>query len=138
MWWRLKRSQFEKRKGQENKKTFKKIVDSGEIPGLLAYANGQPIAWCSIAPREIYSVLERSRVLKRIDDESVWSIVCFFVAKPFKHKRITVKLLKAAVKYAKECNARIVEGYPIEPKKISMPAPLPLLAWRLPSTRQDS
>jgi hypothetical protein len=77
MWWRLKRSQFEKRKGQENKKTFKKIVDSGEIPGLLAYANGQPIAWCSIAPREIYSVLERSRVLKRIDDESVWSIVCF-------------------------------------------------------------
>ena len=40
MWWRLKRSQFEKQKDQENRKTFRKIVDSGEIPGLLAYANG--------------------------------------------------------------------------------------------------
>ena len=121
MWWRLKRSQFEKQKGQENKKNFRKIVNSGEIPGLLAYANGQPIAWCSIAPREMYSVLERSRILKRIDDEPVWSVVCFFVAKPFRHKGVTLKLLKAAVKYAMECKAGIVEGYPVEPKKTSMP-----------------
>lgn len=121
MWWRLKRSQFEKQRGQENKKNFKKIVNSGEIPGLLAYANDQPIAWCSIAPRETYSVLERSRILKRIDDEPVWSVVCFFVAKLFRRKGVTVKLLKAAIKYAKECKARIVEGYPVEAKKTSMP-----------------
>lgn len=121
MWWRLKRSQFEKQKGQENKKNFRKIVNSGEIPGLLAYANDQPIAWCSIAPRETYSVLERSRILKRIDDEPVWSVVCFFVAKLFRCKGVTVKLLKAAVAYAKLRKARIVEGYPVEPKKTSMP-----------------
>ena len=121
MWWRLKRSQFEKQKGQENKKNFRKIVNSGEIPGLLAYANDQPIAWCSIAPRETYSVLERSRIFKRIDDEPVWSVVCFFVAKSFRRKGVTVKLLKAAVKYAMECKARIVEGYPVEPKKTSIP-----------------
>ncbi len=123
MWWRLKRSQFEKQKGQENKKAFKKIVNSGEIAGLLAYINNQPIAWCSIAPRETYSVLERSRILKRIDDEPIWSVVCFFVAKPFRRKGITVKLLLAAIEYAKECNARIVEGYPLEPRKASMPDP---------------
>ena len=87
--------------GEQEK--LQKDSNSGEIPGILAYANGQPIAWCSIAPRETYSVLERSRILKRIDDESVWSVVCFFVAKPFRHKGVTVKLLKAAVKYAKEC-----------------------------------
>lgn len=121
MWWRLKRSQFEKQKGQENKKTFRKIVDSGEILGLLAYVNNQPIAWCSVAPRETYSVLERSRILKRIDDEPVWSVVCFFVAKSFRRKGVTVKLLKAAVEYAKERKARIVEGYPVEPKKTSIP-----------------
>jgi GNAT superfamily N-acetyltransferase len=121
MFWRLKQSQFDKQKGQGNKKNFRKIVDSGEIPGLLAYANNQPIAWCSVAPRETYSVLERSRILKRIDDEPVWSVVCFFVVKLFRHKGVTVKLLKAAVKYAKEHKARIVEGYPVEPKKTSMP-----------------
>ncbi|MEW6456253.1 MAG: GNAT family N-acetyltransferase [Acidobacteriota bacterium] len=121
MWWRLKRSQFEKQKGQGNKKALKKIVDSGEIPGLLAYARGQPIAWCSVAPRETYPVLERSRTLKRIDDEPVWSVVCFFVAKPFRRKGVTVELLRAAVKYAKEHGAKIVEGYPVEPKKSIMP-----------------
>jgi GNAT superfamily N-acetyltransferase len=121
MWWRLKRSQFEKQKGEENKKALKKIVDSGEIPGLLAYANGQPIAWCSVAPRETYPVLERSRTLKRIDDQPVWSVVCFFVAKQFRRKGLTVKLLRASAEYAKEHGARIVEGYPVEPKKTSIP-----------------
>jgi len=121
MWWRLKRSQFEKQKGEENKRALKKIVDSGEIPGLLAYANNQPIAWCSVAPRETYPVLERSRTLKRIDDQPVWSVVCFFVAKPFRRRGVTVKLLRAAVEYVKEQGARIVEGYPVEPKKTRMP-----------------
>lgn len=123
MWWRVKRSQFEKQKGEENRKAFKKIVESGEIPGLLAYAEGQPIAWCSVAPRENFPVLGRSRTLKRVDDEPVWSVVCFFVAKPFRRSGVTIELLKAAVAYAGEQGARIVEGYPIEPKKPNMPAP---------------
>jgi len=121
MWWRLKRSQFEKQKGEGNRRALKKIVDSGEVPGLLAYAGGQPVAWCSVAPRETYSVLERSRTLKRIDDQPVWSVVCFFVAKPFRGKGVTVKLLRATVEYVKEQGARIIEGYPVEPKKTRMP-----------------
>lgn len=121
VWWRLKRSQFEKQKGEGNKRALKKIVDSGEVPGILAYANGQPIAWCSVAPRKAYPVLERSRTLKRIDDKPVWSIVCFFVAKPFRRKGVTVKLLRAAVDYACEQGGKIVEGYPVEPKKGKMP-----------------
>jgi len=121
MWWRLKRSQFEKQKGEGNRRALKKIVDSGEVPGLLAYAGGQPVAWCSVAPRETYSVLERSQTLKRIDDQPVWSVVCFFVAKPFRGKGVTVKLLRATVEYVKEQGARIIEGYPVEPKKTRMP-----------------
>ncbi len=117
MWWRLKRSQFEKQKGLQNKKALKKIVDSGEIPGILAYTNGQPIAWCSVAKRSMYPVLERSRILKRIDDEPVWSVVCFFVSKSFRHKKITVKLLQTVIEYVKERGGKIIEGYPVEPKK---------------------
>jgi hypothetical protein len=74
MWWRLSRSQFEHQKGQQNREAFRAIVLSAEVPGLLAYKDGQPIAWCALAPRERYPVLERSRTLKRIDDEPVWSI----------------------------------------------------------------
>jgi hypothetical protein len=67
-------SQYEKQKGEQNKRAFKEIVNFGEVPGLLAYVDGQPVAWCSVAPREKYSVLERSMLLKRVEKEPVWSI----------------------------------------------------------------
>src|SRR6185437_5087682 len=66
MLWRLKRSEFEKQKGDKNKAALKAVVDSGEAPGILAYANGGAIGWCAVAPRETYPALDRSRVLKRI------------------------------------------------------------------------
>ena len=122
-WWRLKRSEFEQQKGEQNRKALKKIVDSGKIPGILAYANDEPIGWCSVAPRESYPALERSRVLKRVDDKPVWSIVCFFVAKPFRHKGVTVALLKATIKHVKGHGGKILEGYPVEPKKGYTPDP---------------
>lgn len=126
MAWRIKRSQFEQQKGEGNKQAFQQIVDSGEIPGILAYTDRQPIAWCAISPREMYPVLERSRILKRIDAKPVWSITCFFVAKPFRRKGITIQLIQAAVEYAKTRGAAIVEAYPVEPKRDNMPA---VFAW---------
>jgi GNAT superfamily N-acetyltransferase len=117
MWWRLTRSQFTEQAGEKNRLALKGIVDSGEVPGLLAYADGEPVAWCSLGPRENYSLLERSRTLKRVDDRPVWSIVCFFVAKPFRGHGLMAPFLAAAVEYAKGQGAKIVEGYPVEPQK---------------------
>lgn len=121
MWWRLKRSQFVKQKGPGNKRALKRLVDCGDVPGLLAYAADCPIAWCSVGPRESYPVLDRSRVLKRIDEQPVWSVVCFFVAKAFRRQGVTARLLKAAADYAKKNGAAILEGYPVDPKKGAMP-----------------
>jgi GNAT superfamily N-acetyltransferase len=115
MFWRLKRSEFEKQKGEGNRKAFKSVVDSGEPPGLLAYCEGKPIAWCAVAPRAEYTALERSRILKPIDDQPVWSISCLFVARPYRRKGVTVQLVKAAARHALSRGARIVEAYPVEP-----------------------
>jgi len=117
MWWRLPRRQFQQQTGQQNKEALKGIVDSGPPPGLLAYAEGEAIAWCSVAPREQFAALERSRTLKRVDDAPVWSVVCFFVAKPFRRRGVMVPLLTAAVEYARAHGAKIIEGYPVEPGK---------------------
>jgi GNAT superfamily N-acetyltransferase len=117
MWWRLPRAQFQWQVGQKNKAALKAIVDSGEAPGLLAYAHGEPIAWCSVGPRPAFGALERSRTLKRVDDAPVWSVVCFFVAKPFRRRGVMVPLLTAAVEYARARGASIVEGYPVDPTK---------------------
>ena len=121
MWWKLTRAQFEKQKGAGTKKALKRIVELGETPGILAYANGQPVGWCAVAPREVYPALERSRILKRVDDKPVWSVVCFFVARPFRRRGLTVKLLRAAVEHAIQHGAQIVEGYPVEPEKTPAP-----------------
>jgi GNAT superfamily N-acetyltransferase len=121
MWWRLKRSEFEKRKGAGNKRAMKAIVRGGEVPGIIAYSGKEPIGWCSVAPRADYSALERSRILKPVDDRPVWSVVCFFVEKAHRGSGVSVELLRAAVAHAKRHGARIVEGYPVEPKQDRMP-----------------
>jgi len=121
MWFRLKRSEFDVQKGEGNKQAMRRIIDSGEIPGLLACNQEEPIGWCSVAPREAFPVLDRSPVLKRVDDQPVWSVVCFFIARPYRHQGVSLQLLQAALDYAQENGARIVEGYPVEPKKGSTP-----------------
>ncbi len=126
MFQRLTRSEFIKQKGEGTKRAMKKLIHSGAAPGILAYAGEEPIAWCSIGPRENFSAIERSRILKRVDDQPVWSITCFFVNRNFRCQGVTAKLLKAAIDFARGQGAKIVEGYPIEPKQEKMPD---VFAW---------
>ncbi len=114
MWWRLKRAEFGRIGGQERKEMLRAATASGEVPGLLAYLGGEPVGWCSVAPRERFARLERYRTLRRLDDEPAWSVVCLFVAQAHRRQGMTVELLRAAVGYARERGASIVEGYPVE------------------------
>ena len=126
MWLRLKRSEFERQKGEGNRKAMKAIVDSGEVPGILAYIGKKPVGWCAVAPRESYPVLERSRILKSVDATPVWSVSCFFIDKNFRNKGLSNRLLQAAIAHVKDHGGRVVEGYPVEPKKDRMP---PAFVW---------
>ncbi len=121
MWWRVKRKDFELQQGDGNHDAMCTIVESGKVPGILAYSKGEPVAWCSVAPREDFSVLDRSPILKRVDEQHVWSIVCFFIAKDYRHQGLSSLMLSAAVEYAAQNGARIIEGYPITPKKDEAP-----------------
>ena len=121
MYWRLPHADYEAMKGAGNHAALKAIVDEGEIPGLLAYHDGQPVGWVSMAPRLAFTRLERSRILKPVDEQPVWSVVCFFVARPYRRKGLTVQLLNAAVEYARQHGAQIVEGYPEEPRTDRVP-----------------
>ena len=117
MFWRLKRSEFDRQKGEGNRKAMKAIVDSGEVPGILAYEGNRPVGWCSVAPRTTFPVLNRSRILKKFDDTPVWSVACFFIDKTHRHKGLSVQLLRAAVDYVKQRDGTVLEGYPVEPEK---------------------
>ena len=121
MFWRLTRKEFESQKGAGNRKAMKAIIDSGKTPGVLAFSQGQPVAWCSVAPRKHFPALERSRILKPVDDLPVWSISCLFVDKQFRRKGVSTRIIKAAVDHVKKKGGRVVEAYPVEPKKDKMP-----------------
>jgi GNAT superfamily N-acetyltransferase len=112
MFWRLKRSEYEQQRGGSNQQAMHFLVSTGTVPGLLAYLDNQPIGWCSLAPRESFPVLERSRILKPVDDKPVWSVVCFFIAKTQRRQGVTLELLRAGLKYAHANGAQIIEGYP--------------------------
>ncbi len=122
MWWRLKRSDFNRQKGEGNRLAMKALVKSKKIPGILAYWQGKVVGWCSVAPREDFPVLLNSRILKPVDNQPVWSIVCFFISKESRRAGLTGQLIKAAVDYAGSQGAKIIEGYPIDPQKKEVPA----------------
>ena len=116
MLWRLTRKQFESQKGEGNKLAMKTIIDSGEVPGILAYHSNKAIGWCAIAPRSSYLALSRSRILQPIDDRPCWSVACLFIEKSYRKMGVSTELLRAAAGYAKSKGAELVEGYPVEPK----------------------
>ena len=122
MWWRLNRAEWNRGKGEGNRKAFRKLVRSGAEAGVLAYADGEPVGWCAVAPREQCPKLNHSRILKPVDDQPVWSVTCFFVARGFRRHGLSTKLLKAAVDFARARGAKIVEGYPHDSQKATADA----------------
>jgi len=114
MYWRITRAEFSRDCGEPNKLAMRELVFSGVIPGIIGYLDGQPCTWCSIAPREDFSSLERSRTLKRPDDQPVWSIVCFYIAPQARRSGLLLDTIRGALEYARRSGAALVEAYPVD------------------------
>jgi GNAT superfamily N-acetyltransferase len=117
MYWRASGKAFTTSTKEQRRLGIKALVEAGREPGLLAYVDGLPAAWVSVGPRGDFPTLNNSRVLAPVDDQPVWSIVCFFVHREFRHKGLMRPLIDAAVEYARSKGAKIVEGYPTEPER---------------------
>lgn len=89
--------------------------------GVLAFDGDTPVGWCSIAPRETYVRLEKSRTMPRATpvETPTWVVLCFFVHRDRRGKGITRALLSGAVDYAREQGAEVIEGYPADTAGIS-------------------
>ena len=119
MRWRMTSTEFSRSDKTKRTEALRGEVAGGLPTGVLAYADEAPVGWCSIAPREGFRGLERYRKLARIDDAAVWSVTCFFIDRHYRRKGLTADLLKAAIRYAGDNGARIVEGYPVDPGSTS-------------------
>ena len=123
MFWKLRGKAYTESTGDVARQMQKSIVDSKVVPGLMAYSEGYPVGWIAVEPRGEYPRLARSRVLKPVDAAEVWSVTCFFTARAYRRKGVTVELLRDAIKLVAQHGGKIVEGYPVEPKGNNAPAP---------------
>jgi GNAT superfamily N-acetyltransferase len=115
MFWRVRSKDWNFANAAEARDGFHDLVAAHRdpAPGLLAYADGRPVGWVSVAPREDYGRLAHSRVRPPIDDQPVWSIVCFVVSRAARGQGLTTRLLDAAMDYAIERGAPALEAYPV-------------------------
>ena len=101
-------------KRRENKKdkkiSLKSYVNRGIPVGILGFYDNEPVAWCSVAPRESFRDLGGDGSLIK-----VWSVVCFFIKRPFRNQGVSRQLIRAASDYAREKGAFWLEAYPVEP-----------------------
>ena len=101
-------------RAQANRAELRALVDAGNPPGLIGYRGKVPVGWVSLGPREDYAKLKRSPVMKPVDDQSVWSIICFVVPAQYRDQGVARALLDGAVAYAKKSGATLLEAYPVD------------------------
>lgn len=78
MVWREMEKGKSRNSKSDKKEVLKRYVDQNIPIGLLGYDNSEPVAWCSIAPRDSYRNLSGDSSL-----EDVWSLVCFFIKREY-------------------------------------------------------
>lgn len=97
--------------GKAGKKAaLRRRVDDGVAIGLVGYDDGEPVAWCSIAPKDSYRPLGGEDT-----GGNVWSIACFFIKREYRGRGIKAELIRAALDYAKANGAECVEAYAVAP-----------------------
>lgn len=117
MYWRTPDGGFGDRR--DNRDRFADRASEGRPPGLLGYVEENPVGWVQVGPRDEFPTLDRSRLLKRVDDVEAWSINCFVVRAGYRKRGIGAGLLAAAVAFAKDEGAAVIEAYPVDGRRSS-------------------
>lgn len=123
---RVRNADFANATAETNRKVLERAVDTtaaqNRNPGLIAYRDGEAVGWVSVGPRDDYERLKHSKILAPIDDKPVWSIVCFVVSRKARKQGVARALLDAAVNYARQHGATLLEAYPVETDGARVPA----------------
>jgi GNAT superfamily N-acetyltransferase len=130
MWWRVPRGgkTWEDAKGAKNRARFRRLVQGGNVHGVLAFCGDEPVGWCCFGPSSTFPRLDRVRALQHEVADDTWAIVCFYIPARWRGQGVATLLVEAATREAFARGARLIEGYPVVPK--NAPAPIPAaFAW---------
>jgi ribosomal protein S18 acetylase RimI-like enzyme len=99
---------------REAKAALRALAQHNPPPGLIGYRGKLPVGWVSLGPREDFAKLAKSPVMKPVDEQPVWSIVCFVVPSEYRQQGVARELLAGAVDYARQRGVTLLEAYPVD------------------------
>ena len=112
---RLPAPEIEALGGGSRERAMRALCEREHPPGVVTYRDGVPVGWCSISPRTEIPRLERSTLIRPVDDVPVWSIICLVVRGGRRRQGVVGHLLEGAVAYAAANGAPAVEAHPVDP-----------------------
>ena len=90
-------------------------IRCGTPVGVLANdESGEPVAWCSVAPRQTLAVFPGLEWPEG-DRSTVWSVTCSYVTSGIRRAGVMSLLVEEAVAHARRNAAAVVEAYPVAP-----------------------
>nr|WP_314842793.1 GNAT family N-acetyltransferase [uncultured Microbacterium sp.] len=119
IWPMLSNKDWDETTAPQREQMLKHEITAGPPPGLIAYVDGEAAGWIRIGPRTPQARVARTRMIaasssEPFDDDSVWAVTCFVVRREHRGHGLTLVLLRAAVEYARDSGARLIEGYPVD------------------------
>jgi ribosomal protein S18 acetylase RimI-like enzyme len=97
-----------------NRRSLKSLAQRGEQVGLIGYRDGVPVGWVSFAPRADFARLANSTIMKAVDDQPVWSIICFVVPSEYRGQGVARQMLDAAIAFCRRKKVKLLEAYPVD------------------------
>lgn len=119
IWPMLSNKDWSQTSAPQRTQMFRNEIDEGPPPGIIAYVDGEAAGWIRIGPRARQARIPRTRMIaaataEPLDDESVWAVTCFVVRREHRGAGLNGDLLRAAVDFARDSGARLIEGYPVD------------------------
>ena len=119
MYWRTPKGGFEDQR--DNRDRFADVARDERPPGLIGYVEDSPVGWVQVGPRDEFPAIDRSRLLRPVDNVETWSINCFVVRAGHRKRGVGAGLLAGAIQFAKDQGAAVIEAYPVDgPRRSSV------------------
>ena len=94
----------------QNRALREGLFERGESDGYLLYAEGEPVGWCQVLPRDRLPKLRRQFELA--PDPGTWAITCFAILPRLRRRGLARRLLEAVLADLPGRGAARVEAFP--------------------------
>ncbi|MGC0249488.1 GNAT family N-acetyltransferase [Pseudactinotalea sp. Z1748] len=118
MHWRLSIDEWMENKGEGNRTAMRALAESERPPGVVGYLDEDPVAWCGFGDRTDFPRMQRSALLKPVDDQPVIALTCLLLRKSHRGEGLLSAWITAVCDHlARTSMTRTVEAYPVDPSQ---------------------